>query len=252
MDPFIEANREWGDFHLSLLAAMRGKLNQVLPQRYRAKIDIFVFVQEKVARARRRLAPDVYLVERPKEPKPEAGTAAVAAPQTIVLPRTARKKHRSVVIVDRESSRVVTALEVLSPANKTAGADRRAYLAKRDDYLGSGVNLVEIDLLRGGKRVLLGKSARVPGDYYILVCRSWELPRADLWPLSLRDSLPQVPVPLAEDVPDVLLPLRECADRAYDEGSYGTELRYDKPLVPPPRRGEAAWIKQVLASRRSE
>ena len=52
-----------------------------------------------------------------------------------------RKKLKSVVIVDRDMNRVVTAIEVLSPSNKEAGDDRSAYLSKRGEYLGSGVNL---------------------------------------------------------------------------------------------------------------
>ena len=45
---------------------------------------------------------------------------------------------------------LVTAIEVLSPINK-AGQRRQSYLEKRDKFHGSGVNLVEIDLLLGAR-----------------------------------------------------------------------------------------------------
>lgn len=249
MDPYIEASGDWGDFHTSLLAAMRARLNAVLPSRYRAKIDVFVFVQEFGVRPRRRLEPDTYVVERPKYAKPSGSTATMAAPATIVLSMKPPRKRRSVLIVDRRLHRVITAVEVLSPANKEAGADRRAYLAKRNEYLGNRVSLVEIDLLRSGTRLSLGKLSSQSGDYYVMVCRAWDYPKADLWEFALRDPVPQIPIPLAPDLPDTMLPFRQCIDRAYDEGSYDTELDYDQPLTPRPRKGDAVWVRELLANR---
>ncbi len=46
-----------------------------------------------------------------------------------------------------QKCRVVTVIEVLSPANKTRHRDR--YIANRDAILSSDSHLVEIDLLRG-------------------------------------------------------------------------------------------------------
>ena len=61
-----------------------------------------------------------------------------------------------VEIVDVKSGhRVVTAIEVLSPTNKRPAEGQRLYLKKRDDLKLAGVNTVEIDLLRGGERVLM-------------------------------------------------------------------------------------------------
>lgn len=51
-------------------------------------------------------------------------------------------------------NRIVTAIEVLCPENKRSGDGRSAYLDKRDRYLASVANVVEIDLLRDGERTL--------------------------------------------------------------------------------------------------
>jgi len=250
MDPFIESSGAWGDFHTSLLAAIRAKLNALLPRRYRARIDLFVFIHipARQGRQRRRIEPDTYVVDRGKGPATAAVAAPSSAPTTITLPAM-RKKHKSVLIVDARMDRVVTAIEILSPSNKQAGEERTAYLNKRGEYLGNGVNLIEIDLLRGGPRLPLGRLPTVVKDYYIMVCRAWEAPRADLWSFTVRDLLPQVPIPLVEDGPEVLLPLRACVDRAYDEGTYDAELDYDGPLTPRLSKPDAAWVRKLMASR---
>jgi Protein of unknown function (DUF4058) len=250
MDPFIESSGEWGDFHTSLLVAIRAKLNALLPRRYRARIDLFVFIHMPARRhrKRRRIEPDTFVVDRGKGTALAAVAAPSSAPTTITLPAV-RKKHKSVLIVDARMDRVVTALEILSPSNKEAGEERAAYLNKRGEYLGSGVNLIEIDLLRGGPRLPLGRLPTVVRDYYIMICRAWELPRASLWSFSVRDLLPQVPIPLVEDGPEILLPLRACVDRAYDEGSYDTELDYHAPLTPRLSKQDAAWVRKLMAER---
>ena len=38
MDPYIESDGMWGDFHLNMLSAMRGQLNARQPRCYRAEI----------------------------------------------------------------------------------------------------------------------------------------------------------------------------------------------------------------------
>ena len=248
MDPYIEASGEWGDFHTSLLAAIRGKLNALLPRRYRAKIDVFIFIHEPSRRRRRRLEPDVYVVDRAQPRHDDIAAIGGSAPATITLPPI-RKKHKSVLIVDRKMDRIVTAIEVLSPSNKEAGDDRTAYLSKRGEYLGSRVNLVEIDLLRRGPRLPLSRPAPAIQDYYVMVCRSWEYPRADLWAFTIRNLLPKIPIPVAEEIPDTLLPIRDCIDRVYDEGCYDTELDYDCRLVPRLNRADTAWVRSVLSRR---
>ena len=50
----------------------------------------------------------------------------------------------------RSTGEVVTAIEILSLANKLTQEGRAAYNTKRQRVLGSQTNLVEIDLLRAG------------------------------------------------------------------------------------------------------
>ena len=165
------------------------------------------------------------------------------------------EEHRETFVEIFESTpeqRLVTCVEALSPANKRPGTPGwEQYLRKRQSLLLSGIHLVEIDLLRGGRRLPLGAPPPDLRDYYILVLRSWLFPKADLWTFGLRDPLPEVPIPLDADVPEVSLPLRPCLDRAYQEGRYGSTLRYQRPMTPRPRAADAAWVRDILAARTS-
>ena len=253
MDPYIESSGRWADFHTSLLIAIRAELNIRLPEGYAASAELYVWLHEPEAAERVRVVvPDVYVTEdrSPSRPKGRRGPIA-AAPRQVVLPGIERRRRRWIEITDLEAKRVVTAIEVLSPANKKAGDHREVYLTKRSEYFAAKVNLVEIDLLRGGRRLPLGGRMPADSDYYALACRSWEWPRADFWPFGLRDPLPEVPIPLVPGAAEVRLPLRPCVDRAYDEGRYSDRnaLPYDEPLTPRPRTDDVAWVNEVLRSR---
>jgi hypothetical protein len=111
------------------------------------------------------------------------------------------------------------------------------------------VNLVEIDLLRAGIRLPLSEPPPVIADYYALVCRAWELPRAAFWTFTVRDTIPEIPVPLDPDAKEVTLTLRPCLDRAYDEGRYAARLRYDRLPSPRLHKPDADWARNLLAAR---
>ena len=249
MDPYIEASGLWGDFHASLAAALRDELNARLPKGYAASIELYVWLHEPDTRKRGRMVePDVFVARERGRTAAARGAATASPPATITLPAVQKKRRKYIAVTDLKGDRVVTVIELLSPANKEAGDDRDSYLTKRGEYLGNKVNLVEIDLLRGGQRLPLGDAPEL-SDYYVMVCRAWEHPKAGLWRFTIRDPLPEVAVPLAQDVADVRLPLRPCFDRAYDGGRYADRLAYDRPLLPRLRKADAAWARELLGVR---
>jgi hypothetical protein len=249
MDPYLEEPSLWPDFHGTMLVAIRAALNSTLPPRYTAFLDRYVWLEEADAANRVRLGkPDVSMTDRgTPAPAGGSGVATVPAPAMIVLPAVRRQGTRYLRIVDRRNRRVVAVLELLSPSNKEAGPEREAYLTKRNEYLATGTNLVEIDLLRAGQRLPLGDPLPAIGAYYVLVSRASEFPNAALWPFGVRDPLPPVPVPLDPDDAFVSLDLKPCLDRAYDEGRYADELPYARPPTPPLREPDATWARQLLA-----
>jgi len=176
------------------------------------------------------------------------GGTALTAPITTVLPAVEQEEEKFLKIFDHANRRVVTVIELVSPSNKE-GAGRDAYLTKRAEYVASGVNLVEIDLLRGGLPLPSGEPPPPASDFHIMVCRWWDRRRAGYWPIALRDRLPLVPVPLSENEPEVMLDLKACIDEAYDAGRYNVVLPYDRPLGAPWNADESAWAAGVVAGR---
>src|SRR5207245_3330595 len=144
------------------------------------------------------------------------------APVTIVLPAVRQEGTRYLKILDVKKHRVVSVLEILSPANKNAGIDRDAYLMKRNEYFATGVNVNEIDLLRSGPRMPWGEKPPPRGDYYVMVCRASEFPKAGIWSLSVREVLPTIPIPLDQGIAEPQLSLKECFDNAFQDSRHET------------------------------
>ena len=245
MDPYIES-WIWGSFHSNLITAIYDRLNPRLPKRFIASTELFVW---RVDNSERLLVggPDVFVSDRDPVPG-SGGVATLAAPINTVLPGVVRKQ-RYVKIIDSEERRVVAVIEILSPSNKTGGEDGQMYRLKREEYLASGISLVEIDLLRAGQRPPLGDPAPPISDYYVLVHRGWERSRIGIWPVSVRETLPLMPIPLDPDVAELTIDLRACIDHVYDFGRYAEQLDYSKPPKPPLREPDATWARDLLASR---
>jgi hypothetical protein len=151
----------------------------------------------------------------------------------------------------RGQHRLITVIEVLSPANKASGSEgRRLYLTKQREILASQTNLIEIDLLWQGQHTVAA-----PVDYLVqqgrwdyLVClhRGGQEEQFEVWPISLRQRLPRIHVPLADGDPDVVLDLQAVLDRCYDEGAYVRGLDYRQGPPVPLRREDAEWADALL------
>jgi hypothetical protein len=249
MDPYLEDPAIWSDFHGTFLMTIRAALNKELPIHYVARWDRYVWVDEPDSGAPRVIGrPDVFIADATGPREGTEQLAVLAAPATVTLPVVEPKGKPYLKIIDTRGHRLVTVIELLSPANKSAGKDREAYLAKREDYFRAKINLVEMDLLRSGQRPPV--AGPLPSaHYYIVVSRAIDYPRAGVWPLSVRDPLPPIPIPLAPEDPQVQIPLRPCLDRAYDEGRFGEEINYNHPPVPPLSEPDATWAHELLARR---
>jgi hypothetical protein len=248
MDPYLEDPWFWPDFHLTFVVGLRAELNRHLPEGYVALADRYVWVQEPDTEERKLLGkPDVFLTGE-TEPKGTA-PAAIAAPMEIVLPSLTEKGSPYLKIIDRGNHRLVTVIELLSPANKAPGKDREAYLLKRSEYLATDVNLVEMDLLRKGARLPWGVPSVSGTAYYVMVSRATDRPRAQVWPFSVRDPLPTIPVPLNEGDADVPVPLGACLTQVYDSAGYARELDYTQPPNPALDEPDATWARELLANR---
>ena len=145
--------------------------------------------------------------------------------------------------------RLVTTLEVLSPSNKrhgTPGWD--LFQRKRQGVLLGDVNFVEIDLLRGGRRMpMLDPWPNSP--YTLMVMRAKNPQLCRVWEASFQSPLPIIPVPLAKPDPDILLSLQPILDTIYQRFRYAQSINYAAELTPPLIAEESAWCRQLLQPR---
>jgi hypothetical protein len=247
MNPYLEQDDVWHDFHERLLPHLAEVIGSQLAAAYIVKIDEHVYIHEPPAEHRAFLGRgDVLVAARP--PSSPGGvataTAPAAAPAEVVLPSVDVEGISFLEIRDRRDRRLVTVLEVLSPTNKYSGPDREQYLGKRGRLLASSAHLVEIDLLRGGPRMPFA-GALPECDYYALVSRMEKRPRADFWPVRLADALPVIPIPLRAPDPDVPLDLQAALLHVYDAARYGNYIYEGRPQ-PALSPAQEAWARPFL------
>ena len=257
MDPYLEYQASWPDFHGRLIAAICNELGATLPDSYVARVD------EPNRGRDDRVAPSEFLPAG--RPTGFARFEGAAARTRLGFGKgrvAATLEPKLVEILDRDPEELritwveiralpelelVTAIEVLSPINKS-WPGRQAYLDKRDKLHASRVNLVEIDLLLDGAPLPM-KQRIEPCAYYAIVARGARLPVAEVYRWTVRDPLPSLPIPLREPDPDILIDLGPLVTRVYDLGRYARTLRPGMPLpetssLTPEDRAWAASVSQ--------
>jgi hypothetical protein len=254
MDPYLEVPSLWPDVHAGLIAAIRDHLQTQIIPRYIAQITPYVSMEQiEISPTRRAIVPDVGVYEREQLGEPGGTAVAVDAPSLLdtalmeVPTRYARIEIRAV-----EDDRLVTAIELLSPVDKRPGIDGAdAYEKKRQELFMSGVHLLEIDLLRGGKRPNLARPSPLPHDpYFVFLSRAERWPEIAIWPCTLQKPLPRVAVPLRRPDPDVVLNLTAVLQQVYRNARYDLQVDYRDPPPPPDLApDDAAWLDAHLRER---
>jgi len=252
MDPYLETPDLWPDVHHELIGQIRTALNPVLLPHYVARVELRIYVSDEDDPGRQTLPiPDVR-IERTakhkgaKKTPNRSASLTIAEPQTIALLTDDEIKEARLEIRHRESNDLVTVIEVLSPSNKIRGSDGRAsFMTKRREILRSEVHWVEIDLLRAGDPSV-ARLARTGSDYRIVVSRGEDRRHGKYWPVSVRQVLPVIGIPLRGKDPDVPLDLNAILRSAYDNAAYGVSIDYRRDPEPPLSREDTAWAAKLL------
>lgn len=262
MNPYLERADLWPEVHSRLLVALADALNPQLLPRYRAALDRRVYTldgQEALLVG----IPDVTVEGRSlRQRLPGAGNGELEAPSvgssvavlsppncplSVQVPMALEVRETYLEIRATATGEVVTAVELLSPANKRTGTGRSTYEAKRQQILASRSHFIEIDLLRGGEPMaLLG--ALPASAYQILVSRSENRPQADLYVFNLPDLLPIFPLPLRSGDSEPEIDLKNLLDQVYDRAGYAFILDYTQLPPPPLRAEEVDWLQGYRAS----
>ena len=243
MNPYMERQLPWDSFHPHFISTGLVHLAAQLRPRYVVRIESRMYIHEPAADRRFFGTSDIG-VQRPPGREVERSSTATVAPAYVRLGEPVeieRVKH--LTIRARDGGDLVTVLELLSRTNKYAGPDRAQYEFKRTEVLKSRTHFVEVDLLRGGPRMVPDDAP--PGDYCAVVSRVEERPEAGVWSWHLRDPMPVVPIPLRGEDADAKLDLKAILDQMYDGGSYADDI-YTGPPEPRLTPEEAAWAAQFV------
>ncbi len=247
MDPWLEGEETFPNLHERLIISMKDALNEALPPGYVATSKNRVWVDDELRRE-----PDVALFG------PDNGNAAPAlAGWAVVAERLAEEplEEPYLEILSAKGKRLVTAVEVISLTNKRAGEQgRKSYSDKQEEYWLSGVNLVEVDLLRRGPHASATPHRRVlarfgPFDYHVSVVLARQRPAYHAAEFKLADRLPAFAVPLEPGVQPVLIDLQPMLDRAYERGRYAELVNCCAPADPPLSAEQQAWAEGILRTK---
>jgi hypothetical protein len=171
-------------------------------------------------------------------------------PLVIIAPADPIREPFIELIDLAQGGQVVTVIEILSPANKTAGEGHDVCQRKQAEVLASDTHLVEIDLLRQGMHTVAVPLPYLtpfrPWHYVVCVSRAGHRDRFEVYLRTIRQRLPRIAIPLRAPDPDVVLDLQAVFDRCYDLGAYADLIDYRAhPDIALPA-DEVGWVDEYL------
>src|SRR5262249_50076714 len=162
-----------------------------------------------------------------------------------------REAFLEIRLVEPEK-RLVACIEVLSPSNKRPRTKGwRLYNRKRQAFLLGKAHFVEIDLLRGGRRMPMADSWP-DSPYYMLLCRKAHAPLCKVWPAHFMYTIPSIPIPLAAPDPDISLSIQPMIDRIYARSRYAHDIDYRRQISTPLSPAEQAWLEERLRDQQTK
>ena len=214
MDPFLEDEKLWPEFHHQFVTCLYQILLPGLVDRYRARVGQRHYVTEQVL-------------------------------FTSIL----REEHHEeyIEIRQRTDHRLVTLVEGVCPTNKTTPVGRQAYLDKRREAKNAGASLVEIDLVLDGQPTLEYSRDGLPDwDYAVTVTRSTQPERYEIYTATLQKRLPRFRLPLAADDRDTVLDLQSAFTRCFEQGGFAAKIDYQRDPAMSLEDEDRQWLHDLL------
>src|SRR5438105_5059659 len=115
MDPYLESQAYWPDFHASFVLYWRDALVDALPDNYEVRIDERVHVVELLPEQHKRMAPDLTITQRGPSTAVAVAPPGVATLQPVTIPLRIEEGHREtyIEIRHRPDRALVAVLELL-------------------------------------------------------------------------------------------------------------------------------------------
>src|ERR1700752_4020303 len=109
MNPFLEQDRAWNDFHESFMPAARDAIAVQVRPHFIAKINEHLFIHEMPDEPRRFVGrADVSVTRPPFAPPAPSSAATASAPSRVRLPAVDREQLSFIEIRDRDGWELVT------------------------------------------------------------------------------------------------------------------------------------------------
>ena len=214
MDPYLETDQLWPSFHHHLVTRLYQILLPGLVDKYRARVAQRHYVTEQA-----------------------------------LFTSIVREEHHEeyIEIRQRSDGRLVTMVDMVSPANKRTECGRNAYLEKRREGRGAGASLVEIDLVLQGIPMLDYSREGLPDwDYAVTVTRSTQPDRFEIYTATLQKRLPRFRLPLASDDRDTVVDLHTTFTQSYDQGGFSAKIDYQCDPSVALCDEDRAWLNDLL------
>lgn len=247
MNPYLEHPDLWPEIHPQLITALANLLQEEVSDRYS------VLIRQRVYRVSGEDSLVVGHLAHELSPRNDSTNNSQCTPQQpiptyIAVPQTVKEDY--IEIVDCQIGKTVTIIEVLTPRKKRPGRGRENYEQRCEAIFGSTTHFVEIDLLRGWEPI----SAYAPSnvDYRVLVSRSDQRPKADLYAWQVNAPIPPLTLPLGchQDDTDAQAYCTIDLKRALDTICVGTDgdfvIDYERAPIPPLPPETERWLSTLL------
>ena len=231
MDPYLE-DYLWPGFHQEFMVAIKQDLVNKLPEGLYAHVEVNTISDFMLVDRRAQYKPDmtVYTTGRAGDSGllEDSGGVATSTPPTGVDKERieAEFKLLTIEITRIKDSRLIAAIEMLSPVNKRKPHINK-YREKRRNYISCGIHFIEIDLLVKGTRPYY--PTHWPESTYLVQLADAHKESLFYWAVQLADRLPTIPIPLLPGMDPVLVDLQENFTRTYTNARYDKALAYQKP-----------------------
>jgi hypothetical protein len=251
MDPYLEDEEFWHEFHSNLASAIQAQLVPQVRPKYRVDLEPTIVYEMVEPGQKYFIRLDVTLVREAHYPTSTSTGPVTIAPLPLIqeVEFELEVKLLSLAIYTTKGKQLVTTIEILSPANKIIGSQAyQQYLRKRNRILNSPAHWLEIDLFRAGPRIILGhNSPNAP--YFATLSRASDRPKVEIWPMELGLPLSILPVPLLDPDPDVPLDLNAAIVAIYDNAGYDYVIDYSQAPPPPPLSADQMARLEQLKTR---
>jgi hypothetical protein len=247
MNPYLEHPELWHQVHNRLIVGIADAIAEQVAPKYFVSIEQRIYQsfedpQSLVGIADVGIKRDIWTGN---SPNPSTGAVStLAKPQRVQVEMPWEVKERYLEVREVATKELITVIEVLSPTNKRSEG-RSLYETKRIKILTSMTNLVEIDLLRSGKPMMV--QGAPPSQYRILVSRSSDRPNADLFAFDLQEEIPDFPVPLRGEMPEPIVSLQAILNETYQRGRLDLLIDYTIDPIPGLNADDRQWMQEILA-----